>query len=184
MADSFVDYLDIFVPSIITIVGFFVNNYFQKLNIKREISKIHMTNYMENYKNIEYDISEILQLAIKVYLGNKEYNKLEYKIQKYREGELKLTKEVSERLYRLGGYISTYGSKQSVNYLNRIRMTYYENRPSMVEEYNKEEFCKFAILLAKLLIQTKIFLIMIQIKSSMKMQKFIGYKHDYLWVYI
>lgn len=148
----------ILIPSLISVLGFVITIYMNKSNIKSELNKYYITKYMENYASIEYDIAEVLQLAIKYYLGSDEYEKLEYIIQKHRKGEFSETDDVDERLYRLGGYLSSYGSKESIAFLNNARKTYreytkYEDKNSA--EQKKSDFYKFAVILAALLLQIK-----------------------------
>lgn len=129
-----------------------------KNNLQAELNRHHIEEYMNNYKNIEYDISEILQLSIKSYFGDGVYNKLEYIIQEHRTGEFALTDDVAERLYRLGGYISTYGSRKAIFYLNNVRNEYakyiVKGHSERVKSY-EQDFCRFAASLAVLLLQIK-----------------------------
>lgn len=71
MNENLADIIQIIISSTVSIIGFAVTIYMSKLNIRSEINKIHVTDYMNNYRNIEYDIAEILQLSVKEYLGIK-----------------------------------------------------------------------------------------------------------------
>lgn len=156
--NTYIELVKIIVPSFISIIGFIVTIFMNKNNLQSELSRHHIEEYMNNYKNIEYDISEILQLTIKTYLGEDTYNRLEYIIQKHRTGEFALTDDVAERLYRLGGYVSTYGSRKSIFYLNNVRNEYAKyilKDCSEREKSNESDFCKFASSLAVLLLQIK-----------------------------
>ena len=149
-----VEVLQVLIPSIISIIGFAVTIYINRNSLRTELRKQHLERYMDNYKNIEYDAAEILQLGIRDYLGNDIYCQIDYIIQNHREGEFKETSSVEERLYRLGGYISTYGSKESVRCLNAIRSTY-DRHFSKNMNGSEENFVEFVVLLAILLLQIK-----------------------------
>lgn len=152
--EFFLEVLKVVIPSTISIVGFVVTVYINKANLKSELRKQHLEKYLDNYKNIEFDIAEILQLSVREYLGNDVYVEMEYVIQKHRLGEFKETSNIGERLYRLGGYISTYSSKKIVNQLNIVRKVYVEHSKLSVLK-RKEKFSEFVSLLAILLLQIK-----------------------------
>lgn len=85
-----------------------------------------------------------------------EYGKLEYKIQNNRQGEFSKTKDVGERLYRLGGYLSSYGSKRSNYYLYQARKCYNTFSTSKKTDIDSTDyFSCLCALLALLLMQIK-----------------------------
>lgn len=83
---------------------------------------------------------------------------MEYLIQAHRCGEFSESANVAERLYRIGGYMSTYGSSQAISYLNRARSEFSKHvkrRKSGKEEFDEQRFCVMSSLLAVLLMQSK-----------------------------
>lgn len=125
-----------------------------KKDLKLELSKHHRLNYMENYKNIEYDIMEALQLSIRFFLGEKEYSKLDFQVK--REANGWPDHDLKDRLYRLGGYLSTYGSRESEKLLINAREMVYEYESIKKSKRNADKkFCKFVSILSTLLFQIK-----------------------------
>ncbi len=124
-----------------------------KKDLKLELSRHHKLNYMENYKNIEYDIMEALQLSIRFFLGWEKYYSLDFKVSRVTNGWPDCN--LKDRLYRLGGYLSTYGSKESEKLLIDARKLIDDYEKVKRDKSNADYFCKFVSILSTLLFQIK-----------------------------
>ena len=144
------------ITSSVTIIGFIITILINKYNIKKEVSRSHAEYYRKSYSSLEYDVAEILQLAAKDYMPN-ETVYFPFDIQSHRTDDFLETKDTAERLYRLGGYMSTYGSSQAVKYLNLLKETFNNYKPDKKSDCSchNDEFCNFATLLALFVIQIK-----------------------------
>ena len=114
--------LEVIVPSLVSVVGFIITIILNKLNVKREVSKRLLEQYWDNYKSIEYDVTEILQLILKKHLDPPAI--FPYDIYEHRSGEFAKSSNVAERLYRLTGYVSTYGSIKTMRMYNELKKFY------------------------------------------------------------
>ncbi len=114
--------LEVIVPSLVSVIGFIITIILNKLNVKREVSKRLLEQYWDNYKSIEYDVTEILQLILKQHL--KPPAIFPYDIYEHRSGEFAKSSNVAERLYRLTGYVSTYGSIKTMRMYNELKKFY------------------------------------------------------------
>lgn len=147
-----VDILNVIIPSLVSIIGFVVTIIVNSNNLKRAVAKRQLEQYWDSYKSIEYDIAEILQLSLNQYLENPPL--FPYNIQKHRNGEFAETADIAERLYRLAGYISTYGSTktmQALNSLKRMHNLKLNNSKSVANN----DLCKFLSMLAIFLMYIK-----------------------------
>ena len=54
--ETFIDFAEIAVPSFISIIGFIITISMNKNNLQAELNRHHIEEYMNNYKNIEYDV--------------------------------------------------------------------------------------------------------------------------------
>lgn len=138
-----IELVKIIIPSIISCIGFAITIILNRLSLRKELNKRFLSEYSDNFANIEYDIAEILQLSIRDYLGEDEYAKLEYNIQKHRHGEFGETDSISERLYRIGGYISTFSSHKPVNCLNKLRKMHHNFTGESAQTDPDSLFCEF-----------------------------------------
>ncbi len=114
--------LEVIVPSLVSVIGFIITIILNKLNVKREVSKRLLEQYWDNYKSIEYDVTEILQLILKKHLDPPAI--FPYDIYEHRSGEFAKSSNVAERLYRLTGYVSTYGSIKTMRMYNELKKFY------------------------------------------------------------
>lgn len=114
--------LEVIVPSLVSVVGFIITIILNKLNVKREVSKRLLEQYWDNYKSIEYDVTEILQLILKQHLETPAI--FPYDIYEHRSGEFAKSSNVAERIYRLTGYVSTYGSIKTMRMYNELKKFY------------------------------------------------------------
>lgn len=132
--------LEVIVPSLVSVIGFIITIILNKLNVKREVSKRLLEQYWDNYKSIEYDVTEILQLILKQHLKSPDI--FPYDIYEHRSGEFAKSSNVAERLYRLTGYVSTYGSIKTMRMYNELKKFYndyfleIENKDSKKENDN------------------------------------------------
>ena len=128
--------LRIMIPSFISIIGFAVTILSTKYNIKSESQKNYSANFTNVLLSIEYDLKEILQLYIieKTNMTPDEIKNNFYFIFADHRNDSSFQKhDIAEKIYRVGGHISNYGSSSAVKLYNLLLPKYYDPDESLYD---------------------------------------------------
>ncbi len=119
------------IPVIVSTLAIFLTFVTNK-KIKNQIQEHEALKFSESFANIEYDISEILQLCVIKHKGidfnNRAYVQrvFPFFIPYHRKTDSNMppNDDPQERIYRLCGYICAHGSKKTTYLFNELQIEY------------------------------------------------------------
>lgn len=153
--ENFIEFIKVFLPTSVTIIGLFLNYLLTIRNISLEIRKQKNSIFLEKLAAVEYDLTEILQLCIleirHINLQKKDeiYKIFPFYIPNFRDNKVFHDDCTSshERIYRLFSHIFVYGSTDAVQLINLLQQ---ENQKKVRTEF------KIIALVSLIVTQTRV----------------------------